>query len=198
MFAKKFQSWTVRILPTWRGIHRNGVWKTAVLRFFTGQPIPSRQGWRVSSHGRICNSRVSISFGSLHPDGYKIVNMLGQVWKVHRIVKITFDGLPKSDEAWQVHHIDGDRANNRLDNLEYATQSENVRHSYSSPSRRNSGPAQSKPVLWRPVGCKNWTTSPSSKAAAQQLGLHQSTVSVCCRKNCTAGGCEFRLLNISQ
>ena len=52
-----------------------------------------------------------------------------------------------------------------------------------NPLRRNSGPAQRKPVLWRPVGTMHWTTSPSATAVAEQLGLHKHTVSACCRNN---------------
>lgn len=41
---------------------------------------------------------------------------------VHRLVAITFIGEPKGKE---VDHIDGDKANNRLENLEWVTAKEN-------------------------------------------------------------------------
>ena len=116
----------------------------------------------------------------------------GQNWFVHRVVKITFHGLPKAEEAWQVHHLDGNRANNCLENLKYVTNSENICYSFSNPLRRSSGPALSKPVLWRSIGARSWTASPSVGAAAQQLGMAQSTVSQCCRQNTAAKGYEFR------
>lgn len=123
--------------------------------------------------------------------------MFGESFKVHRLVKIMFHGLPQS-EFWQVHHVDGNRANNRLDNLEYVSPSQNMRHSFSNPSRRSSGPAQSKCVQWRPVGSTSWTRSPSVTAAAQQLGIEKGTLSRYCRKKSAAKGYEFRYQNASE
>ncbi|CAK9048748.1 unnamed protein product [Durusdinium trenchii] len=154
--------------------------------------------WKVSSHGRIRDSAGRISQGSLHGTGYRRVTISGQNWTVHRIVKITFHGLPKFEQAWQVHHLDGNRSNNHLDNLKYVTASENVRHSFSKPSRRTSGPARSKPVLWRPVGSTSWTTSPSATVTAQQLGMCKETVSEACRTESAAKGYEFRYQNLSE
>ena len=167
-------------------------WPTALRSFATQACQPGGVRWQVSSHGRICTSRGVISKG--YPDlfGYRIASFHGQKWKVHRVVKITFDGLPPNAEAWQVHHLDGDRSNNRLDNLEYVTHRENVCHSYSNPLRATSGPAQSKMVFWRPVGSTSWESSPSATLAAQQLGMSQSTVSRCCANKSLAKGYEFK------
>ena len=168
---------------TWRAPCASHAWPTA-LRFFSC--------WQVSSHGRICNSRGVISHGCLTPSGYMSVQISGQQFRVHRIVKIAFHGLPRRKEAWQVHHVDGDRANNQLDNLEYSTRSENIRHTYSNPKRRSSGPARSKLVLCRPIGSMSWTTVPSVTAAAKQLGMSRDTVSRCCRNQSATKGLEFK------
>ena len=162
-----------------------------VRRYFTFQH--SRGCWQVSSLGRLCDTKGVVSFGSPHASGYKAIKICKQMWRVHRVVKITFHGLPQTGEAWQVNHVDGDRSNNRLDNLEYVSRGENIRHSYSSLSRCSSGPAQSKTVLSRPVGSANWTTHPSITAAARQLGMSTESVSRCSRKNSAAKGYEFRL-----
>ena len=186
------------MLTTWRPFFAVSHWRT-YLRFFTTQLLPRPKGfWQVSSHGRIWNTKGIISNGSLDGNGYRRVMILGQKWPVHRVVKITFHGLPKSDEAWEVHHLDGNKANNRLDNLEYVSRSQNMQHSYSNPSRSKSGPAQSKPVLWRPAGSTFWTRNPSATAAAQQLGIHRATVSRCCRKLCAAKGYEFKYQELRE
>lgn len=47
---------------------------------------------------------------------------------VHSLVALAF--LIKPQSAQCVNHIDGDKANNALKNLEYATFKENVRHAF--------------------------------------------------------------------
>ena len=51
----------------------------------------------------------------------------GKNKQVHRIVALTF--LHRETEDLQVNHIDYNPANNRVDNLEWVTRLENVRHS---------------------------------------------------------------------
>jgi len=47
---------------------------------------------------------------------------------VHRLVMAAFVG--QCPEGKEVNHKDGDKTNNRLDNLEYVTQSENMIHAF--------------------------------------------------------------------
>lgn len=49
---------------------------------------------------------------------------------VHRMVAVAF--LPPLDGRTEVNHKDGDKANNRLDNLEWCTHSENESHAYNT------------------------------------------------------------------
>jgi len=46
--------------------------------------------------------------------------------RIHILVARAFLGTPKL--GYEVNHIDGDRCNNRLDNLEYVTEAENKAH----------------------------------------------------------------------
>lgn len=59
--------------------------------------------------------------GSIHQTGYRHVTWLGKVHKVHRLIFLLEYGyLPP-----EVDHINGDRQDNRLENLRPATRSEN-------------------------------------------------------------------------
>ena len=105
------------------------------------------------------------------------------VHRVHRLVAQAFLPPPPSEKHTIVNHIDGDRANNRADNLEWVTPSENIRHSYATNAERKSGaPKQSKPVLGRRHGSEGeWVEYESTAAAARALGLDSGNVSACCR-----------------
>ena len=47
---------------------------------------------------------------------------------IHRIVAETF--LCKSDDSSEVNHIDGDKHNNHVDNLDWVTHKQNIQHSF--------------------------------------------------------------------
>ena len=50
--------------------------------------------------------------------------------KIHRIVAEAFIHNDNPEEKTTVNHIDGKRENNRVDNLEWSTYSENLQHAY--------------------------------------------------------------------
>lgn len=68
---------------------------------------------------------------SKHNLGYRFVGLYknGTCKKhyVHRLVLAAFSGL---DEGMQVNHIDGNKSNNNLSNLEQCTASDNIKHSF--------------------------------------------------------------------
>lgn len=149
--------------------------------------------WLASSLGRLRNSRGRLTFGTAHM-GYRRVCMFGNFFFVHRVVAFTFLGPPKSALVWRVHHKDGDPTNNRLDNLTYVTQSENVQQSYcSNPFRGSSSSALSTPVVWRNLATtQNWTESPSITSAAKSLGLSPYIISKHCRAGVPIEGYQLK------
>lgn len=74
-------------------------------------------------------------------DGYKKVRLSNgdgsrKVFSVHRLILETFYPVENSSEL-QVNHIDGDKTNNKLENLEWVTPKENVRHAFVTGLRKN-------------------------------------------------------------
>ena len=168
-------------------------------RWISTEPIPCAKGtWHISSYGRFCNKAGHVSLGYLHPSGYRNIHLAEQPWLVHRVVKLTFHGLPKDPNMWQVHHRDGNKENNLLENLDFVNNSLNVQHSYADPSRRCGGSKMWKPVEWRPVGSQDWIECPSVTAAAHRFGVATCTMSTWCRSKHVHKGYEFRFQEITE
>jgi hypothetical protein len=66
----------------------------------------------------------------LVPDryGYLNVGLHHKLYKVHRLIAMTF--IENKEDKPQVNHIDGDKTNNNVSNLEWCTSSENTQHAF--------------------------------------------------------------------
>jgi hypothetical protein len=85
--------------------------------------------YEVSNHGEVRNSETGLILkGSPVPRGYLTVaihwNGERKTRTVHRMVAEAFH--PNDERKPTVNHIDGNRTNNRADNLEWATWRENT------------------------------------------------------------------------
>lgn len=97
------------------------------------RPVGGRlRGWdyEVSSLGRI-RSSGGVKFLTPGAGGYLQSHFCHYgksiVRQIHRVVAEAFMWPPPEGKT-QVNHIDGDKTNNRLDNLEWVTRSENLLH----------------------------------------------------------------------
>ena len=106
---------------------------------------------------------------------------------VHRLVAIAF--LEKPLGKNNVNHIDENKLNNNISNLEWVTVAENCNH-----GTRNERMSKSK--CTRPVCCidsnGNVSTFLGVKDASRKTGLAHSVVKSLCLNNRTRDGLEWR------
>lgn len=92
--------------------------------------------YSVSEDGYVMNRHTG-RFLKASPDrcGYMTIHLCrnGKMYtkRVHKIVADTFLDRPSS-EAWQVNHKNGDKRDNRLDNLEFVSPGDNMKHAYAN------------------------------------------------------------------
>lgn len=80
--------------------------------------------------------RVIKGYLALGLEGGKVGNKRNQkIYKIHRLLAEYF--IPNPNNKPCVNHIDGNKLNNSLNNLEWATVSENTKHAYANNLGRN-------------------------------------------------------------
>lgn len=95
--------------------------------------IESYPNYSVDTEGRIFNNVTGKEKAQfVNRDGYKVVDMYkdnkATRKTVHRFVALAF--IPNPENKPCVNHIDGNKQNNKLENLERNTYSENMRHAF--------------------------------------------------------------------
>lgn len=94
--------------------------------------------------------------------GYLRVDLKGKGYSVHRLVAMAF--IPNPLNKPQVNHIDGNKNNNNVKNLEWCTNSENQKHAVANGLHRSLS------------GDDHYTKK-------YKLGEHHNCIKVCCIKD---------------
>lgn len=112
---------------------------------------------------------------------------------IHRLVASAF--IPNPHDKKTVNHKDGDKANNHVSNLEWATQSENIIHAFSTGLQKpNCGikNGHSKPVIQMDLDGNIISKYHTAREAFKMTGVFWGTISdVCNNKTKTAGGYKW-------
>lgn len=105
------------------------------------EPITGFEEYQVDTNGVVYNKNGSVKKYSLNHKGYCIVNFYVNHARfgfgIHTLVAKQF--IPNPDNLPQVNHKDGNKENNCVNNLEWCTAKENMRHAFDVLCREPSG-----------------------------------------------------------
>lgn len=135
--------------------------------------------YQVSSLGRILNYKQNrILKGCDNGTGYirhtlpnKPKNLKYQY--VHRLVAKTFIDNPQNKK--EVNHINGIKSDNRVENLEWCTSSENSKHSYKTGLQKTSE-KQREVISKKVIDTATGKVYKSVKEAAKQLNINYNSL----------------------
>lgn len=144
-----------------------------------GKPLP------ITKKGRVLRTSVK-------KDGYVSIQIYKDskyyTFTVHRLVAKAFVENP--DNLPEINHIDGNKQNNTVDNLEWCTRGYNIRHAFKTGLYNPDNRRHNRKKVVRSDG----VVFDSLTQAARESGTHISDVSMCCHGKLahTAGyGFEF-------
>ncbi len=151
-------------------------------------PIPGYEGrYCVSDHGNVMSmdyARTGLPGIMKHAilRGYHIVELQNGPKKkrhtVHSLVALAFIG-PRPD-GLQINHIDGCKANNKPENLEYISGSENQKHAFRTGLASLKGERHTQAKLTNEAIVdirKRAASGETQKSIADNYGVSQSAIS---------------------
>ena len=105
--------------------------------------------------------------------GYQTVGTGGSSQSVHSMVADTW--LDNPNHYKEVNHIDGNKDNNSVENLEWTTRSENLRHAHRTGLKKHTGGRKATPIRIVETG----EVFESITECARRIGGDDSHISAC-------------------
>ena len=166
--------------------------------------IPNYEGkYEVSNLGHVRSYKQDRKNPRLlkphYQGGYPRINLYKKCelkhYFVHVLVAQTF--IPNPDNKPEINHIDGDKTNNTVANLEWVTPSENINHALQHNLRPQKTSKDTTPrmVFQLPLDCSYLKLWDSISQAAKIMNYNPSGIHRCCSgKRKTYKGCKWEYL----
>lgn len=146
--------------------------------------------YSVSNTGSIRNNLTGNILGQWICHGYLYVklckNYQAKTVRVHRLVANAFCDHPKGKD--EINHKNGDKADNRSENLEWVTKSENMIHAVETGLQRKT----SQGYIKRVVCLNDGKIFNGAGAASRYYDIPQGTIYTCCRRKSKGKYYTFR------
>lgn len=141
------------------------------------KPIPECQNYSVSDHGNVMNTATGKLLKPIrNSNGYYKVTLAGKQYDIHRLVAQAF--VPNPDNLPQVNHKDEDKSSNVYTNLEWVTDSSNMKHGTRGKRAVENGSGIARKIYQYEDGelVGVWA---SQKFASEFFKLKQTSISRC-------------------
>lgn len=150
--------------------------------------INGTKGYKISNYGRVKNRKGRVTEGAKnHEFGYLWACIYPHSYLLHRLVAKVF--IPNPENKEQVNHIDGNKQNACLNNLEWCTNQENQMHKISTGLSNCT-----KKIIQYDLQMNKIKEFNSQIEASKELNLSYSSINKCCRgKQNTVGNFIFKL-----
>lgn len=137
--------------------------------------VPGVAGYRVSAVGEMVGPSGRVLHPMWNDSGHFYVIAHRRKMFVHRAVLMAFVGTP--EEGHECRHLDGDPANNRVDNLAWGTRTENMRDKH----RHGAEPLGqdrwcAKLTEAQVLEIRNRVGSESLRSLAQEFGVSHTAI----------------------
>ena len=137
--------------------------------------------YSVSTEGEVRKDTTNYILSQSSQQDYKFVGLIingkQKRMRVHRMVALAFIDNP--DNKPYVNHINGNRSDNNVENLEWVTPSENTQHAVDTGLFKS---GHARAVVQYNLNGEQMATFESASEAARQTGGSQSKITMCCRR----------------